>query len=299
MKVDVKKLDATRRELKFEIPKERVSQALDDVYRNIQKESKIKGFRPGKAPRHVLESHYGKLAQDEMIKKIIPEAYQEGIRQHELAPIDMPQIDQVDYKGETLKFTAQLDIKPEVKIKNYKGIKVQRKDSQVSERDVDKVLEMFQKGRGDNQEVKVDDELAKGMGYPDLEAFRQALKRQIEIDKDRQNRLDVENQIADTLIKNAKLVVPPSMIEKQIHYRIEESKKRMSQQGISAEEISKKEKKLQKDLRPVAERDIKLFFILDQIASLENITIQKGENLVNKVMEFLLKEAQWEGGDVK
>ena len=54
MKVDVKKVDTLKRELKFEIPRERVSKAMDEVYNEIGKHAKIKGFRPGKVPRHIL-----------------------------------------------------------------------------------------------------------------------------------------------------------------------------------------------------------------------------------------------------
>ena len=79
MKIDVKKIDATKRELRFEIPKDRVARKLDEVYVDIGKSAKVKGFRPGMAPRAVLVEHYGKFAEEEMIKKVIPEAYQEAV----------------------------------------------------------------------------------------------------------------------------------------------------------------------------------------------------------------------------
>ena len=78
MKVDVKKLDALKHEMKFEIPREKVTATMEAVYAEIGKHAKIKGFRPGKVPRHILTASHGKLAEDETIKKIIPEAYHEG-----------------------------------------------------------------------------------------------------------------------------------------------------------------------------------------------------------------------------
>ena len=117
MKVEIKKIDATKRELRFEVPQERVTQKLDEVYNEIGKQAEVKGFRAGKAPRHVLEAHYGKLAQDEMIKKLIPEVYQETIVKEQLNPIDLPEIENVSFKDGTVSFTAKLDIKPEVIIK--------------------------------------------------------------------------------------------------------------------------------------------------------------------------------------
>ena len=92
MKVEVKKIDATKRELRFEIPQERVSKKLEEVYEDIGKVAKIKGYRPGKAPRSVVETHHGSLAREETLKKIIPEVYREGIEQEKIEPLDLPEI---------------------------------------------------------------------------------------------------------------------------------------------------------------------------------------------------------------
>ena len=63
MKVEVKKVDALKRELKFEIPREKVTEAMDLVYNEIGKHAKVKGFRPGKVPRHILADSHGQLAK--------------------------------------------------------------------------------------------------------------------------------------------------------------------------------------------------------------------------------------------
>ena len=60
------------------------------------------------------------------------------------------------------------------------------------------------------------------------------------------------------------------------------------------EDIEKKEAEMREELRKSAQRDIRIYFILEKIAELENITIEKGENLFHKIIGFLLKEAQWE-----
>ena len=98
MKVEVKKVDALKREMKFEIPREKVTEAMDAVYIEIGKHAKVKGFRPGKVPRHILVHSHGQLAKDETIKKIIPQAYHEGLDQHQLNPIDLPEITDVILK---------------------------------------------------------------------------------------------------------------------------------------------------------------------------------------------------------
>ena len=296
MKVEVKKVGATRRELRFEIPKDRVSKKLDEVYQDIGKEAEIKGFRPGKAPRHVLENRFSKIAQEEAIKKLIPEVYQEAITREALAPIDLPEIDDVTFKDGVVSFTAKLDIKPEVKIKDYKGIKIAKKSSQVADEEIDKTFEFFKSGQGQGKEVPIDDAFAKSLGYASLQDFRVSLKRQLEIDKDRHNRMDVENQVLEYLLKSANLTVPESAVNRQLEHLVEDTKQRLKGQGLKQEDIDKRESEMRSELKKSAERDIKIYFVLDKIAELENITIEKGENLFHKVIGFLLKEAQWEGG---
>ncbi len=295
MKVEVKKIDATRRELKFEVPKDRVSKTLEAVFQDIGKVAKIKGFRPGKAPRHLLESQHGSLAREEAIKKIIPEIYQEGIDQEKITPMDLPDIEDVSFKDGGITFTAKLDIRPEIKIKNYKGITIQRKSSQVTDEELNKTLEFFKKGQGD-QDVTVDDAFVRGLGYPNLEDFKSSIRRQMEMDKDRQNRADVENQIIEHLLKESTLTVPQSAITKQLEHRMEDYQKRMKSQGIPAEEFQKKEEEMRKEMRPVAEKDIKVYLILDHIGKEEKITIAQNENMFNRVMEYLLREAKWNDG---
>ena len=297
MKVEVKKVDALKRELKFVVSREKVTEAMDAVYTEIGKHAKIKGFRPGKVPRHILVTSHGQLAKDETIKKIIPQAYHEGLSQHQLDPIDLPEITDVNLKDGELSFTATLDIRPEIKIGNYKGISVERKKSDVTEEEVQKTLEFFKKGRTD-QEVTIDDNFAKGMGFPSLEEFKTALKRQLELDKDRNNRMDIENQLVEDLLKNAKLIVPQSLVKRQLHHRLNESLRRLKSQGLKEEELKTKEGELRTQLEPVVEREVKIYLILEEIAQLEKITVtDQNESLPGKVIEFLLKEAKWQ--DVK
>src|SRR3990167_1215738 len=249
MKVAVKKIDALKRELKFEVPKERVSKKIDEVYEEIGKVAKIKGYRPGKAPRSVVETHHGSLAREETLKKLIPEVYREAIQQEKIDPLDLPEIMDVEFKDGIIRFTATVDIKPEVTVKDYKQISVKRKSSVVTEEEINKMLEYFKQSHGDAkgvEKVAVDDAFARGLGYPNLEDLKKALTRQMEIDKDRQNRIDVENQIVEALLKSAKLTVPQSLVKKQLEHRVEETKHRLKQQGLNDEEIKKREEDIRK-----------------------------------------------------
>lgn len=294
MKIELKKIDAVRRELRFEIPKDKVSQKMEEVYAEIGKVAKAKGFRPGKVPRNVIETQHGALAREEVLKSLIPEAYQAGLEKEKLSPIEMPEIHDVSFKDGTITFTAKFDIKPEVKVGNYKGIKVIRKPSEVTEDEINKTLDFFQKGQGEDKKLTVDDAFAKGMGYKSLDDFKTFLKRQMEMDKDRHNKLDLENQVIEELLKKAKVQAPESLVKRQIEQRTQEMIKRMKSQGMKDTDIKAKEEEIRKNLKESVDRDIKVYFVLDKIAQDEKIEAAEGENLPAKVIEFLLKEANWE-----
>ena len=294
MKLAVKKLDAVRLELKFEVPRERVSKKFDKIYEELGKVVKVKGFRQGKVPRHILETQHNKLAKEEVIKELIPEVYQEGLEKEKIKPIDLPEILDVNLNEGKVTFTAKLDIKPEVKISDYKKIKVQRKSSAVTSEEVNKTLEFFKKSQGEGKEIPIDDAFAHGLGFPSLEEFTKSLTRQLEIDKDRHNRMDIENQVAEHLLKKAKLTTPTSLVKKQLAHRLEDIRRRLASQGLSPEDIKKKEEEIHKQLEESVEKDIRIYLILDKIAEIETIPVNEGENLAVKVMEFLLKEAEWE-----
>lgn len=291
----MKKVDALKRELHFEVPKDRVSKTMEEIYGEVAKVAKVKGFRQGKVPRNILVSTHGKAVQEETIKKLIPEVYHEGLTKENIDPIDLPEIGDVNLKDGMLTFTATLDIRPEVKVKNYKGIKVQRKSSKVTEEDINKTLEVFKKGQGtEGKEITVDDAFARGLGFPNLDEFKGALTRQLEMDKDRQSRADVEQQIVDVLLKDAKFIVPQSLLKKQMDYRIHDARKHYKSHGMPDEEIQKKEGELREQLKDAVERDVRVYMLFQEIAKEENIAAAQGENVMMKVMEFLLKEADWQ-----
>lgn len=294
MKISLKKIDALRREMHFEVPKDRVTKKTDEVLSEIAKHANIPGFRKGKAPRHMVASAHASVAREEMLKNLIPEVYQEGLKQEKLEPIDFPSIDQVEMTEGALKFRATFDLRPEVEIKDYKGIPVSKKSSEVTEEEVNKTLEFFKKSRGMEEGATLDDEFAKGMGFPTLEEFKAAIKKNMEFDKERQNHADVENQLVEGLIKRAKLDVPQSLVERQLAGRLEDFKRRMKQYGAKEQDIQKKLEETDKEIREAAEKDVKVFLVLHKIAELEKVEAGQNENLAAKVMELLLKEAKWE-----
>lgn len=291
MKVDVKKVNEVARELTFEVPKETVTPKFDEVYKDLAKKVTVKGFRKGKVPRNILETHHRQQAEEEVIRKVVGEAYEKALQDEDIHPIDLPEIHDVSLKEGVVRFTAKLEIKPDIQLKEYKGLKVKRKDSKVTDDELNKTLEVFKQGQG--KDVEVNDDFAKGMGFPSLEEFKKVLARQLEMEKDRQNKVDVENQIIEQLLKSTKVTVPQSLVERQLHRRLHDYQNQMQQQGVAAEEAQKRINESEKELRTAVEKDVQVYLILDKIAAEEKMDIKQGENLPAKVIEFLLKEAKW------
>jgi trigger factor len=294
MKLSVKKIDSTKRELEIEVPKEIVSQKFDEVYEAISKNAKIKGFRPGKAPRHIVEQHHKPLAQEEVLKDLIPSTYHDALEKENLQPVALPEIFDVKLESGVLSYKAKLEIKPDIQIKDYKGLKVKKKDSQVTDEDLKKSYDFILQAQGKPKDTAIDDGLAKSLGYSSLQEMQESLKKQLEVNKEQQARMDLEHQIIEQLLAKASFVVPEVTINHQLEHLVKDAKLRLSWQGLKKEDIEAKDEELKKELKDAAARDVKAFFILEKIAELENIAVDKEENLFKKVMEFLLKEASWE-----
>lgn len=141
MKAKIKSIEECASLLEIDVSKEDIAKAFDEVYAEITKYAAIPGFRAGKAPKELVKQHYAKSAREEVLKHLIPDAYRDAVIEHKLSPIGMPDISDVNFEGETsLSFKARVDTRPNFKLKNYKGIKVDKKKVNVSDEDIDRMI---------------------------------------------------------------------------------------------------------------------------------------------------------------
>lgn len=142
MKTKVKTLEECSTLFEIEIPKETVDKAFEEVYGEMAKAATIPGFRPGKAPKELVKKRYSKEAKREVINHLIPDAYQKALEEHKIEPIGYPDItDLILEEGKAVSFKAKIDTRPKFKLKNYKGIQVEKKKTVVKDEDVDKALD--------------------------------------------------------------------------------------------------------------------------------------------------------------
>jgi len=143
MKSTVEKLGKNQVALEVEVAEERVEKALDEASRKVARQVRIPGFRPGRAPRRVIEMRLGpEVLYQEALEELVPEAYVQALRITILPPIDNPDFDILEMEvGRPLRFKATVELKPEVTLGEYKGLEQLNRPSESPHDDVDRVLE--------------------------------------------------------------------------------------------------------------------------------------------------------------
>lgn len=157
MEFDVEELEGMKRKLNITIPKDVVSKRVDDAYKVLNKQVKIPGFRPGKIPQKILEKQVPMQSMTEMFQELMQEYYEQALQKSGLKPTGQPEIDhsgmQDIKRDEPLKFAVILDTKPELKVKDYKGLKFKKKEGVITDAEIEETLEKVLSRHGSVEEM--------------------------------------------------------------------------------------------------------------------------------------------------
>jgi len=157
MKFTVEDVNTVKKILHIEIPKEDVAIELDEAYKNLKKGAKVKGFRPGKAPRSVLERLYKKDVNGNVSSKLIQDSIIDAIKEAELKIIGNPIVDPPELNGnESYKYDATIEVNPEIEKIDFKGLNLKRTLYKVSDEEVDAQLKMLQKNLAQKKPIEKD-----------------------------------------------------------------------------------------------------------------------------------------------
>jgi trigger factor len=145
MKVQIENISSFERKIFFEIPSDVVSQEMESTYRALNRNVKVKGFRPGKVPRSILERYYKTQVEEEVASKLIKDSYGKAVEEHRLTPVVEPTVlDRAFEAGKDFKYTVTVEVKPEVAVEGYLGMEVERAKVSVSEDEVEARLKDLQ-----------------------------------------------------------------------------------------------------------------------------------------------------------
>jgi len=147
-------IEKNRYELQFDVDKATFDAAVDRVYHKKAKNINVPGFRKGKAPRSIIEKMYGTgIFFEDAINDLIPDAYEAALKDSELDTVGQPEFDVVSLDDNGLVLSAKVYVKPDVEIKNYIGIEVEKDVAPVTDEDVDKEIETIRERNSRETEV--------------------------------------------------------------------------------------------------------------------------------------------------
>jgi len=141
METSIEEISQVKRQINVEIETEEVTKKLDQAYNKLSKRVKVKGFRPGKAPRRILEQYYGKEIMTDVKNDLIKESFSKVIEETKLFPLGNPSIEaEAIQPGKNFNYTILMEIRPDFELKEYMGISVEKEILNISEDNVDKKL---------------------------------------------------------------------------------------------------------------------------------------------------------------
>lgn len=145
MKVNVEEISLVKKKVHVEIPEEDVVKEIDAFYEDLKKKAKIKGFRQGKVPRDILERHFKDYVKAEVLQKLIEESYPKALSEVALAPVSHPVVDPQELeKGKPFQYVAIVEIKPNITLETYVGLKIEGKKGEASDDEVEARLKNLQ-----------------------------------------------------------------------------------------------------------------------------------------------------------
>jgi trigger factor len=369
LKVAVKDVAPCEKLVSVTVDPEAVQQEFEVAYREIAKVAKIPGFRPGKAPLHLITARYKEEAREEVLKKLVSKTLHEILEERKIDPLVNPEIRELDFSGDKLSYEAHIEIRPAVKLGNYSGVQLKKNPVEVKDAEIDEVIERLRaayakfipvedrglefgdfliadlnvtvegktvetrkddwiefrentflpdfaaklKGArpGDAHELDVDfpkdyakkevagrkghfkiqikevkrrelrpldAEWAKEVGeYKSVDELRESVRKDLEAEKASQEEHRLKNEVIEAVLKASSLEVPKGMVERRENQLVEQAIRNMIYQGYKQEEALKEKDALREKLRAEAEKQVRLTFILDEIAAKENIQVTEQE----------------------
>jgi len=144
----LKRIDPTLVELEFDVPAAEMEKAREKAFRDLARHAKVPGFRPGKVPRKLFEANYGTEGIEERARdEVLGEAYSKAVQENAIEPVERAQLEEVPADGGTeVRFRARFAVRPQIELKQYKGISVTSPSTAVTDDDVAESLEQLRRG---------------------------------------------------------------------------------------------------------------------------------------------------------
>ncbi len=377
-KVKVQNGKACEKILTIEVSKERIAAEYETFYEAVTHKAKIPGFRPGKAPRNILEMHFSKDADGSVMEHLVNEALFSALKENDIHPLLNPAVEDIQFNKEKLTFKARIETRPEIKLSKITGLSAKKNKVEVPAKEVEATLKRIQESQaqyktvetrgaqegdfvvvdyvcevdgkqiekkesdwveikkdeflrgfsmplvgikaGETKDVEVtfpketarkdiaakkatfkmkvkevkerklpelNDDFAKQAGdFENLKALKDKIEKDLSVQKEREADQELEKALLDQLVKHNKVEPPKGLVDRRVEEMIEQTQKRIQEQGHKVPEPDAKEKeKVRKELEPEAKKQIQLAFILDEIAKTQKLQAEDAD-LDKKFAEY-------------
>jgi trigger factor len=146
MQITIEDISPVEKRVEFEVPWAEVAPRLERAYGTLRREVHLRGFRPGKAPRPVLERIYGPRVEDDVARDLIEQSLGQAIRDKQIDPVAPPRVDKIELKsGQPFKFAARVEVRSQVVPKDYTGVPLERRPPKVTEEQIAEALQSYQR----------------------------------------------------------------------------------------------------------------------------------------------------------
>ncbi len=145
MRASAEEISPIKKKIAVEIPEDEVGKEVESIYKELGRTAKIKGFRPGKVPRNILERYFKDHVKVEVVRKLIEESYPKALTETHLEPVSPPVVDPGEFEqGKPFQYSAVIEVKPEIKLEGYTGLKIEGKREEVKDEEVEERLKALQ-----------------------------------------------------------------------------------------------------------------------------------------------------------
>jgi trigger factor len=164
MKTSLEEMSTVKKKLLVEVEAEEVDRKLNEAYRDLGKRAKIRGFRPGKIPRKILEQYFGAQVVEDVARGLVSETLPTAVEETKTYPLSMPMVENEALRaGQDFRYAAIVEVKPIFELKDYTGLALEKEALSVTDEDVNKQLEEIRRANGtlkpleENRGVQEDD----------------------------------------------------------------------------------------------------------------------------------------------
>ena len=145
MRASAEEISPIKKKITVQIPEDEVGKEVESIYKELGRTAKIKGFRPGKVPRDILERYFRDYVKAEVVRKLIEESYPKALTETHLEPVSPPVVDPGEFaQGKPFQYSAVIEVKPEIKLEGYTGLKIEGKREEVKDEEVEERLKALQ-----------------------------------------------------------------------------------------------------------------------------------------------------------